>query len=387
VRTSTDRILTTHTGSLPRPVPLVDLIFRRDRGEAVEDGAFQRAVREAVAAAVERQVAAGIDVVSDGEMRKINYVAFTGEHLTGFEGEVVFGAGRDDCPPPRDLVDFPGYLARFASSTNPIFRLRRCTGEIRYVGAPFVKTDLDNLKSATAGHPVTEAFLNSTSPGNITLEQPNEYYPSYEKYVWALAAAMQPEYEAIAAGGVLLQIDSPEFAMGRHLNLKRFRDDAEFLKDAEMRMDALNHALQKVPPEQIRLHVCWGNWEGPHHHDIDLRKIIATVLRCRAQGLSFEAANPRHGHEWKVFREAKVPEDKVLLPGVIDVHTNCIEHPELVADRIVQFADLVGRERVIASTDCGFGTFAGQPLVDPDIAYAKLAALAEGAALATQRLW
>jgi 5-methyltetrahydropteroyltriglutamate--homocysteine methyltransferase len=388
MRTSAERILTTHVGSLPRPKELLDLIWRRDAGEAIADAVFDAQVREAVAAAVERQLEAGIDIVSDGEMGKINFLAYTGDRLTGFEGRVRYGFGQGECPPPGDLLDFPSYLEAFASVMGDSFRLRRCTGAVRYTGHHLVRKDLENFGAALERTPPVEAFLNASGPGTLTLEQANEYYPTVEAYVWALAEAMREEYEAIVDAGYLLQIDCPDLALGRHLNIQRpFTDDDDFLKHAEMCMEATNHALRNVPAESSRLHICWGNYEGPHHLDVPLAKIIGMVLKAKPMAISLEAANPRHGHEWKVFREVKVPRDKVLLPGVIDVRTNYIEHPELVADRICQFADMVGRERVIASTDCGFATVAAPGRVDPDISYAKLTALAQGAAIASTRLW
>ena len=388
MRTSTERILTTHAGSLPRPKELLDLIWRRDAGETIDDAAFDAHVREAVAAAVKRQLEAGIDIVSDGEMGKINFLAYTGDRLTGFEGRVGYGFGQGKCPPPEDLVDFPSYLEVFAATMGDNFRLRRCTGEVRYTGYDLVKKDIENFDAALKPRAPVEAFLNASGPGNLTLEQANEHYESYEAYVWALAEAMREEYEAIVNAGLLLQVDCPDFALGRHLNIqKTFTDDNEFLKHAEMCMEATNHALRNVPAESIRFHICWGNYEGPHHLDIALDKIIGLAFEAKPMAISFEAANPRHGHEWKVFREVKLPKDKILLPGVIDVCTNYIEHPELVADRICQFADIVGREQVIAGTDCGFATVAGPVRVDPDICYAKLATLSEGAAIASTRLW
>ena len=387
MKISKDRTLCTHVGSLPKPKELLDLILRRDAGERVDHAIIDRCVRDAVAQAVQRQTSAGIDIVGNGEMSKITYIAYTWDRLTGFGDRILYGAPEDDCPPPRDLLDYPNYLQPFIPAARTGFPIRRCTDEIRYTGHHLIEKDFADLGAALAGKSPVEAFVNAASPGVVAVQQPNEHYETYEAYLGALGEAMREEYEAIVEAGYVLQIDGPEFALGRHINMKTFADDAEFLRYAEMCMEALNHALRNVPAESLRLHVCWGNYEGPHHHDIALRKIINLVIKAKPMGISFEAANPRHAHEWKVFQEVKLPEDKILLPGVIDSCTNYIEHPELVADRICQFTGIVGRERVIASTDCGFATYAGPTRVDPDICYAKLASLAQGAALASDRLW
>ena len=379
MRLSTDRILTTHVGSLPRSQAVCDLVFGKEAGTQVEDAGYKTTIAEAVTEVIGRQAEAGVDVVSDGEMSKISYATYIKDRLTGFEG---------DSPRriPADLETFPGYAQRVARGGGPSYRRPRCTGPIKVKDLGPVREDIANFKSALDGARVTEGFMNAASPGVIAMFQPNDHYPSDDAYLEALAEAMQAEYEEINRAGLVLQIDSPDLAVGRHM---MFKDDSEavFLARAEKHVEALNHALRNVPPSMVRLHVCWGNYEGPHHCDIDLDRILPTVLKVRAQALSFEAANPRHAHEWAVFEEAKLPDDKVLMPGLLDSCTNYIEHPKLVAERICRFAGIVGRERVLAGTDCGFSTFAGVGRVDTDVVYAKLKSLAEGAAIATDRLW
>ena len=379
MRLSTDRILTTHVGSLPRSQAVCDLVFGKEAGTQVEDAGYKKTIAEAVAEVIGRQAEAGVDVVSDGEMSKISYATYIKDRLTGFEG---------DSPRriPADLETFPGYAQRVARGGGPSYRRPRCTGPIKVKDLGPVREDIANFKSALGGARVTEGFMNAASPGVIAMFQPNDHYPSDDAYLEALAEAMQAEYEEINRAGLVLQIDSPDLAVGRHM---MFKDDSEavFLARAERHVEALNHALRNVPPSMVRLHVCWGNYEGPHHCDIDLDRILPTVLKVRAQALSFEAANPRHAHEWAVFEETKLPDDKVLMPGLLDSCTNYIEHPKLVAERICRFAGIVGRERVLAGTDCVFSTFAGVGRVDTDVVYAKLKSLAEGAAIATDRLW
>jgi 5-methyltetrahydropteroyltriglutamate--homocysteine methyltransferase len=381
MRRSTDRILTTHVGSLPRPPEVVDRLLAQDRGEAHDPQAFDATMRAAVADAVKRQVDAGVDVVSDGEMSKISYATYIRHRLTGFE------IGAAPRAVPSDIDDFPGFRSRLAKiGDTPRYERPICRGPIAVKDLSPLKKDIEHLKSAMAAAGVSEGFVNAASPGVIAVFQPNEYYPSREAYLGALADAMRAEYETVAGAGLLLQIDAPDLAMGRHI---AFRDasEAEFLRNARLQVEALNHALANVPADRVRMHLCWGNYEGPHHHDIPLDHIIDLVLAVNAQAYLFEGANPRHAHEWTVWQATRIPDDKLLVPGVIDSVSNFIEHPELVAERICRYAAIVGRERVIAGTDCGFGTFAGAGAVHPPIAYAKLAALAEGAAIATRRLW
>lgn len=377
MKRSTERILTTHTGSLPRPDDLVTMLYARDKGELQDHAAFAARVREATAEVVRKQVECGVDVVNDGEVSKVGYSTYVKDRLSGFGGEA--GPLR-----AADLLDFPGYARRVFRATG--MQRPACTGPITYADTAALQRDIDNLKAALRDVEAAEAFMSAASPGVISLFLKNDYYPNHEAYLAALADAMRTEYEMIHQAGFLLQVDCPDLAMGRHI---QFADAslAEFRKKAELHVEALNHAVAGIPPERMRLHLCWGNYEGPHHRDVPLRDIIDIVLKARPAGISFEAANPRHEHEWKVFQEFTLPADKALIPGVLDSTTNYVEHPELVAERICRFAQVVGRENVIAGTDCGFATFAGLDTVDPQIVWAKLGAMAEGARLASQLLW
>ena len=373
------RILTTHVGSLPRPQDVVDVVFAEDRGEAVDRAEYDRVIGEAVRDRVQHQVQAGIDFVSDGEMSKIGYATYIRHRLSGFEvGDVPRAT-------PADLDAYPRFRDRLAQQGGSARYLRPiCRGPITYEHREPVQRDLARLKAAIEGQPVAGAFMNAPSPGIIALFQPNEYYGTLEEYLEAIGEAMKVEYEAIVAAGVQLQIDAPDLAMGRHI-MYRDRSDEEFVASVERHVEAINRALADVPPERVRMHLCWGNYEGPHHLDIALEKIIEVILRAKPATILFEAANPRHAHEWAVWREASIPGDKILAPGVLDSTTNYIEHPELVAQRILKFTDIVGPERVIAGTDCGFGTWAGFGAIDPDICWAKLRSLAEGAQIAAER--
>jgi 5-methyltetrahydropteroyltriglutamate--homocysteine methyltransferase len=380
MKTSSERILTTHVGSLPRPDDAVALLLRKDRGEAYDQAEFDRVMRRAVADIVKRQVEIGLDVVSDGETSKIGYATYIKDRFNGFGGDFT--------PKPHlDLADHPEFRKRMTAFLgSQTFRRLTCIAPVSTKDRNAAKFDVENFRSAFASSSATEGFLNAASPGVVSSFQPNRYYPSHEAYIEALVAVLQPEYEAIANAGLLLQIDCPDVAMSRHTGFQDL-SEADFLKRAAFDIEALNHALANVPANQVRVHVCWGNYEGPHDHDIALEKILPIVLRAKAQAISFEAANPRHEHEWVVWRDAKLPDDKILIPGVLDSSSNYVEHPELVAQRIERFADAVGRERVIAGTDCGFGTFAAYSKVDPAIAFKKLRALAQGAAIASKRLW
>ena len=381
MKLSTDRILTTHVGSLPRPQNVVDELFAQDAGENYSQSGFDAVMKAAVADVVKLQCDTGIDVVSDGEMSKISYATYIRHRLTGFE------IGEMPRTVPADLDDFPDYKERLARlGATPKYHRPICCGDIKVKDLSALEKDIANLKAAAAASGAGEAFMNAASPGVVAVFQPNKHYKTQEAYIGALADAMAAEYEMITAAGLILQIDAPDLAMGRHI---RFRDvdDAEFLRNAALQVEALNHALRNVPADRVRMHICWGNYEGPHTHDIPLEKIIALVLRAKPQAYLFEASNPRHAHEWAVWARTKIPGDKVLIPGVIDSVTNFVEHPDLVAERICRFADIVGRERVLAGTDCGFGTFAGFGAVHPPIAYAKLGSLREGAAIASRRLW
>lgn len=337
-------------------------------------------LRKAVQDVVRRQVDVGIDVVSDGETSKISYATYIKDRLSGFEGDTPREPG-------QDLVEFPRLLQKLAAAgATAKYRRPRCVGEIRVKDVEPLRQDIGNLKAVIDAAPAHEGFMNAASPGVIALFQPNDFYPTQDAYLEAVAEAMRPEYEAIVGAGLLLQIDSPDLAMGRH-TMYRNQSTPEFLKLAARHVEVLNHALRNVAPDRVRMHVCWGNYEGPHHYDVPLQELLPVVIKARVQALLIEAANPRHAHEWMVFRDTKLPDDRILIPGVLSTTTNYIEHPLLVAERICRFSDLVGRERVIAGTDCGFGTFAGFGPVDPDIAYLKLGSLVEGARIASGRLW
>ncbi len=375
---SVDRILTTHTGSLPRPPDLAEMLLARDQGQPVEANAFRDRVRAAVIDVVARQANAGVNVVNDGEMGKIGYSTYVKDRLTGF-------GGTSGSLQPADMLDYPAYAQRYwggrAGRSTPA-----CTGPISVRDQAAVQSDIDNLRAAVERTPPVEAFMTAASPGVISLFLRNEYYPTHEAYLGALADAMKVEYEAIAGAGFVLQVDCPDLAMGRHIQFADL-DLRAFRRNAALHVEALNHALAGIPPEQLRLHLCWGNYEGPHHRDVALRDIMDIVLTARPSAISLEACNPRHEHEWAVFEDVRLADGKLLIPGVVDSTNNYIEHPDLVAQRIVRYAELVGRENVLAGTDCGFGTFVGSSQVDPDIAWAKLGALAEGAKSASRTLW
>jgi 5-methyltetrahydropteroyltriglutamate--homocysteine methyltransferase len=377
---STDRILTTHVGSLPRSKAVTGVLFARERGDSLDAGADAAVITDAVAEVVRRQVAIGIDVVSDGEMSKISYATYIAQRFSGFGGDTPREPG-------QDLVEFPGLLTKLAErGSTAKYRRPRCIGAVTVQHTEPLQADLANMRAAIKGAPAVEAFLNAASPGVIALFQPNDYYRSQDDYLSALAEALRSEYEAIVAAGIVLQIDAPDLAMGRH-TMYRNRSMEEFETLAAQHIEVLNHALRNVPANRVRMHVCWGNYEGPHHHDVPMQRLLPIVLKAKPQALLFEAANPRHAHEWAVFQDTRIPADKILIPGVLATTTNYIEHPLLVAERIERFAAIVGRERVIAGTDCGFGTFAGFGPVEPDIAYLKLAAMVEGARIASKRLW
>ncbi|MFM7627112.1 MAG: cobalamin-independent methionine synthase II family protein [Gammaproteobacteria bacterium] len=385
MKNSIDRILTTHVGSLPRSKVVTDVVFGRERGDPISDTDFGTVIRGAVEDVVARQRSAGVDVVSDGEMSKISYATYIKDRLTGFDGD----SSRD---PPADLQDFPAYLAKLANSGGtPSYRRPRCVGEIKPKDARPLADDIAWFKGALAdqtgrGDPATDAFMNAASPGVIALFQPNDHYPSHERYLEALAEAMRIEYETIVSAGLLLQIDAPDLGLGGH-TLFKGRPVEEYRRLAELHVEVLNHALRNCPADRLRMHICWGNYEGPHHHDVPMDVVLPIALKAKPQALLFEASNPRHAHEWMCFRDTPIPQDKILVPGVLDSVTNFIEHPLLVAERIERFAAIVGRERVIAGTDCGFSTFAGFGVIDADIVYAKLGSMAEGARIASERLW
>jgi 5-methyltetrahydropteroyltriglutamate--homocysteine methyltransferase len=377
MKRSSHRVLTTHTGSLPRPHELTATLEAMDAGTLPDAHTFDARVRSAVSLAVRKQIDAGVDVVSDGEQGKVGYSTYVRHRLTGFEGRST----------PRvraDWADFPEAVARHGRSavSRPA-----CNGPIDWKDRDAVQKDIANFRAALGGTSPEEAFMTAASPGVIAHFLGNEYYPSRDAYLARLAEVMKEEYDAIVRAGFVLQVDCPDLAMSRHLAFADL-DTREFLKIAQANVEALDHALRDVPPDRVRMHLCWGNYEGPHHRDIPLQDIIGIVLKARPQAISFEGANPRHEHEWVVFREVRLPEGKVIIPGVLDSTTNFIEHPELVAQRIVRYAELVGKENVIAGSDCGFGTFArSNPQVEPEIVWAKLRAMADGARLASAALW
>ncbi|UTS81528.1 cobalamin-independent methionine synthase II family protein [Phaeobacter piscinae] len=373
-------VKTTHVGSLPRSQEVVDFIFAREREQPFDQAEFDACMRAAVSDTVNKQVEAGIDIVSDGETSKISYATYVKDRYTGFSGDSPRNA-------PADLKMFPGFLKRLADDGGtPQYARPMCTGEVRSKGQGELEKDIANLKSAMAEHGADRGFMNAASPGVISLFLQNDYYSTREAYLAALADAMKAEYETIVGAGLDLQLDCPDLALSRHMLFTDLSDD-EFVKVAQMHVEALNHALSDVPAEKVRVHICWGNYEGPHCCDISMEKVFAPLMETKARYVLFETSNPRHAHEWTVFRDhkAQIPDDKVLVPGVVDTTTNFVEHPEVVAQRIERFTAILGQDRVIAGSDCGFGTFAGFGAVDPDIAYAKLSALSEGAKLAAGR--
>jgi 5-methyltetrahydropteroyltriglutamate--homocysteine methyltransferase len=372
---SVDRILTSHTGSLPRPESLLPA----GGDPSLIHSADSDAVRQAVLETVRHQLDAGVDIVNDGEVSKSSYATYVTSRLNGF-------GGRGEFPLPADMADFPEFASRVFRGTgaeqvlaNPV-----CVGPVSYADTTEVERDIANLREATKKSGATEVFMTAASPGVIAVFQPNQYYPTDEDYLGALADAMKTEYDAIHRAGFVLQLDCPDLAMGAHMGTRL--DDAEHKRRMAPRVEAINAATRDIPSDRMRMHLCWGNYEGPHHFDIPLGVIIGEVLKARPMAVSFEAANPRHEQEWTVFDDVKLPDDKVIMPGVLDSTTNYIEHPELVAQRLERYARLVGQERVIAGSDCGFATFATFLTVDPQITWAKLAAMAEGARLATARL-
>jgi 5-methyltetrahydropteroyltriglutamate--homocysteine methyltransferase len=378
LKRSTDRILTTHTGSLPRPPELLEQLLRRDRGEPVDESALDEQVRAAVADVVRRQAEAGIAVVNDGEAGKIGYSTYVTERLEGFGGEA------DPPGPPPDMLEFPEYHARVSGDGGGP-AMPACDGPIAYRDTAAVRADIAALRAAIDGADVEEAFLSAASPGIVAFFLADRHYGDHEAYISAIADAMKVEYDEIHRAGLVLQLDCPDLAVTRHrIGAERLEDFRRFVR---LHVEAIDHATRDIPPEALRMHVCWGNYEGPHHYDVPLRDIVDIVLAARPAAVSFEAANPRHAHEWTVFEDVALPEGKVLVPGVLDTTTNYIEHPELVAQRIVRYARLVGRERVIAGTDCGFASFAGSSAVDPEIVWAKLRAMAEGAEIASKELY
>ena len=377
---STERFLTTHTGSLPRPDDLVLSMYAKEEGAPVDGAGLAARVRSAVTEVVRRQVDAGIDIVNDGEMSKPSYATYIKDRLDGFGGSgntFVY----------QDLAQFPKLEQRvFGDPGRSRRKTPACNAPIKVRDADAARIDVENLKAALAGTRAKHAFMSAASPGLVSLFLRNDQYPSQEAYLFAIAEAMRQEYETVAGAGFVLQIDCPDLAMGRHIQYAAL-SLAEFRKRAGMHVEALNYALSKIAPEKLRMHLCWGNYEGPHHCDVPLADIMDIVMLARPDAISFEAANPRHGHEWTLFERFRLPAGKVLIPGVIESKSNFIEHPELVAQRLGRYAKLVGRENVIAGSDCGYGTWVGQAAVDPDVVWAKMAAMADGARIASKQFW
>jgi 5-methyltetrahydropteroyltriglutamate--homocysteine methyltransferase len=375
------KVLTSHVGSLPRSQEVVDFIFARENEAEYDQTAFDVVMSDAVNETVAKQVKSGVDIVSDGETSKISYATYVKDRYNGFSGDSPRNA-------PADLKMFPGFLERLADDGGtPQYARPMCTSNISSKGQGELEKDISNLKAAMKKNSIERGFMNAASPGVISLFLQNSHYKNRETYLAALADVMREEYETIVAAGLDLQLDCPDLALSRHMLFDDLSDD-EFVKVAASNVEALNHALQNIPEEKVRIHICWGNYEGPHCCDIGMDKVFSTLMSAKAKYLLFETSNPRHAHEWTVFRDRKleIPENKVLVPGVVDTTTNFVEHPELVAQRINRFVEIVGLDRVVAGSDCGFGTFAGYGAVDPDIAYAKLKSLSEGAQIASHRI-
>jgi 5-methyltetrahydropteroyltriglutamate--homocysteine methyltransferase len=379
MKRSSERILATHTGSLPRPAPVVELLLAEQTDPGAKAAELQDAVRRAVADVVQKQVASGLDVINDGEQGRTDYTTHVKDRLTGFDGpsSPPLGTGERDFPELSELLAF------FAS---PFQHRPACSGPVTWKDFPAVEADLARAKQAMAGAKAAECFMTSPSPGQIARYLKNQHYPTDEAYLYALADVMAREYRAIVEAGFVLQLDCPDLALSRHMVFAHLSLE-DFRKVITTHVEALNHAVKDIPPERMRMHICWASTQGPHHNDVPLKDIVDIVLKGRPQAVSFPGANPRHGHEWKVWKDVKLPDGKIIIPGVIDSTSNFVEHPELVADRIVQYAGVVGAENVIAGVDCGFGTFAGRLQVDSKIVWMKLASLAEGAKLASQQLW
>ena len=380
MKLSTDRIITTHAGSLTRPDDLLEMITAKEAGKPVDKDAFHNRVRQEVAEVVRRQRDAGIDVVSDGEEGKPGFFAYIDERLTGFEYRP------ESSPAPRgprfaDMGDFPEYADAMPPMVRPV-----CVGPITYIGQKALQTDIANFKAALRGVDVVEGFLPAAAPGMVSADRPNEYYKSREQMLFATAEALREEYRGIVDAGFVVQLDAPDVPMSWPRRMREWTKE-QYLKDVELLVEVTNQSLKGIPPEMVRFHVCWGNYEAPHHYDVEVREIAPALVKLNCGALYVEAANPRHEHEWSVWRDVKLPDGMALIAGVIDTKTNIVEHPDLVAERIVRFADVVGRENVIAGTDCGFGTMANRRRVFPSVQWAKLKTLSEGAAIASKQLW
>ena len=380
MKRSTERFLTTHTGSLPRPDDLIRMMYAKEEGVPVDRAALATRVRDAVAEVVKKQAAAGVDIINDGELSKPSYATYIKDRLNGF-------GGTGNIFVYQDLAEYPRLAQRvFGDPGRSRRKTPACNAPISVRDAEAARTDVDNLKAALAQAKHAEGFLSAASPGVVSLFFRNDHYKDFETYIYAIADAMRDEYEAVAKAGIILQFDCPDLGMGRHIQYADL-DLKEFRKRITLHIEALNHATKNIPADRMRLHLCWGNYEGPHHHDVALADIIDIVFTARVDAISLEGANPRHNHEWTVFETVKLPSGKLLIPGVIESKSNFIEHPEVIAQRIGRYANLVGRENVIAGSDCGYGTWVGQAAVDPDVVFAKLAAMAEGARIASKRFW
>ncbi len=382
MKRSSERILTTHAGSLPQPDELKAMTLARNNGQPYDPAALARLARAAVAEVVKKQIECGLDVINDGELGKPNFSRYARERLSGFVERSAKPEERPSTIFGRDIKEFPQYFQKRLSTVRGenVWRVF-CAGPLKYVGHAAVKAEIETFKAALQGVKVEEAFLPAVAPGTLEHWLKNDYYPSEEAYLFAIAEAMREEYKAIVDAGFLLQIDNPDLPDGWQIQADM--SVAEYRKYAEMRVDELNHALRDIPPERVRFHTCWGSYHGPHKYDIPLRDIVDLILKVRANTYSIEASNPRHEHEWRVWQEVKLPEGKVLVPGVVGHATDIVEHPQVIADRLVRYANVVGRENVMAGTDCGLGPRVG----DPQIAWAKFEAMAEGARLATRELW
>ena len=380
MKRSTDRFLTTHTGSLPRPESLIRTMYAKEEGVPVDAAALDQRVADAVAYVVRKQAEAGVDIVNDGEMSKPSYATYIKDRLSGFGGD-------DNKFVYQDLVGFPGLAKRvFGDPGRSRRRTPSCNAAVQVRDPQAAQTDVAHLRAALAQVKAEEGFLTAASPGVVSLFFRNEHYPTEEEYLFAIAEAMRVEYETIVDAGFVLQLDCPDLGMGRHIQHADL-SLADWRKKAQLHVEAMNHALRHIAPDRVRMHLCWGNYEGPHHCDVPLADVIDIVFKARPGAVSLEAANPRHAHEWALFETVKLPEGKLLIPGVIESKSNFIEHPELIAQRIGRYANLVGRENVIAGSDCGFGTWVGQAAVDPDVVWAKFAAMAEGARIASKKFW
>ncbi len=380
MKRSTERFLTTHTGSLPRPDDLIRMMYAKEEGVPVDKAALSARIREAVAGVVKKQADAGVDLINDGELSKPSYATYIKDRLDGF-------GGTGNTFVYQDLADYPVLERKvFGDPGRSRRKTPACNGPIGVRDASAVREDVANLKAALSGVKHTEGFMSAASPGVVSLFFRNDHYKDFETYIYAIADAMRDEYETVANAGFVLQFDCPDLGMGRHIQYANL-DLAAFRKRITLHIEALNHAVRNIPAEQLRMHLCWGNYEGPHHYDVPLADIVDVIFTAKPNAISLEGANPRHNHEWAVFETVKLPEGKVLIPGVIESKSNFIEHPEVIAQRIGRYADLVGRENVIAGSDCGYGTWVGQAAVDPDVVFAKLRAMADGAAIATKRFW